>query len=97
MVIAVDVTAGTALAAITPSVQMQERASGTWKAIWTAAAAFDNTVATYTYALGPGLLASVPGGHTDVENIVVPPTFRVLFSVADTKSVTYSASYQLTG
>lgn len=97
LVIVVDVTAGTGGSAITPSVEVQDRVSKAWKSIWTAALAFDSTVATYAYALGPGLLAAVKGDYTDVENVVVPPTFRVKFSVADTKSVTYSASYQLTG
>ena len=96
LILYVDVTAIAATPSVTFSVQALDPASGKWFTIWTAAAAL-TAVSTAIYALGPGLLDSVPGGYTDVENIVLPPTLRVTRTHADTDSFTSSTGYALTG
>ena len=96
LTIIVDVTVDPASAAITPSLQALDPASGKWVTVWTAAAAL-TAVGTAIYALGVGILASVPGGFTDVENIPIPPTWRFHMAVADTDSMTYSVGFTLTG
>lgn len=97
LTLCIDVTALAATPAVTPAVQVQEISGGAWKAIWTAAAAITDVTGTgtYLYAIGVGLLASVPGGYTDVENVVLPPVFRIVLTHGDADSITYSASYHL--
>ena len=94
LVINVDVTLDAASASITPTVQGWDIASGKWDTIWTAAAALTAT-GQVNYQLGPGLLASVGGGYTDTENVVIPDTWRFLMLVNDADAITYSLGWSI--
>lgn len=96
LVLSLNITADPVSADLTPRLEGRDPASGTAYTVWTAAAAASAT-GIFNYALGPGLLAATPGGHTDTENVVVPPTWRVVVAVGDTDSCTYSLGYALTG
>ena len=89
----VSVTADSG-ADVTPSIQIKETSGGNYDTIWTAAAAISAT-GEFTYQFGPGLLASVDEDWIDTGNIIIPRTFRILFSHNDATSITYSASYGL--
>ena len=79
---------------VTPRVEMKEKVSGNYTALWTAAAAI-SAVGEFNYQLGPGLLAAATGGYDDTENVVIPRTFRIVLAHAGSTSITYSASYGL--
>lgn len=91
----VDATAETGSAEVTLSVVALDHLGGEFT-VWTAAAAISATGKT-SYAIGVGLDASAPGGFTDVENVPVPPTFKVKAAVADADSLTYSVFAALVG
>ncbi len=59
----VDATVDAESASVTPSMEGWDRASGKWYTVWTGAAGAD--VVSRSYALGPGLLATAVGGHTE--------------------------------
>lgn len=90
----IDVTVDANSASITPSLQGYDVASTKWFTFWTAAAPVAS-VAQTSYALGPGLLASVSGGFTDVENVVVPATWRLVMTAADSDEIEYGVGWAL--
>lgn len=89
-----DCTVDPSTAAVTPTIQVKDSIGGLYHTVWTAVATVA-AVGTTVYSLGPGLLASVLGGQTDAENILIPRTFRVRVTVADSASLTYSVQYAL--
>lgn len=90
----VNVTVDGGTAAVTPTLQVKDSISSAYHTVWTAATTIADT-GTFVYSLGPGLLASVTGGQTDTENVLIPRVFRVRVTVADAESLTYSISYNL--
>ena len=95
LTIYVDATVEADTASVTPSVQIKDPVGGGYFTIWTAAAAIE-AIGDTAYQLGPGLLASVDGDYTDTENVVIPRTFRIVMTHADTDALTYSVTYSLT-
>ena len=89
-----DVTSVTSTPEVTLGIQIKDPVTGDYEQIWTAAAAAAAT-GEFVYQLGPGLLAGAGGGYDDTENIVIPRTFIIAVSHADTDSITYSIGYSL--
>ncbi len=94
LTIFVDATVEADTASVTPSVQIKSK-SGDYFTIWTAAAAIE-AIGNTAYQLGPGLLAATGEDYTDTGNVVIPRTFRIVMTHADTDDLTYSVTYSLT-
>ena len=94
LTIFVDATVEADTASVTPSVQIKEIEGGAYFTIWTAAAAIE-AVGQTAYQLGPGLLTSVDEDWTDTGNVVIPRTFRIVMTHADSDALTYSVTYSL--
>lgn len=87
LILNVNVTsAGTG--SITPSIQVKDSISNTYKTIWTAAAALTAN-GNYVYALYPGAGAA---SFTEAVSILLSRTWRVEVVANNANSVTYSVS-----
>ena len=87
--IVLDVTAVADTPSVVLKIEAKDPASGGYYTLLTGAAV--TTVSTNIYKVYPGLTASVNAIVSDV----VPKTFRVTLTHADTDSITYSVGYSL--
>ncbi len=91
-----DWTVEDVAATLTLRVEALDPASGKAFTVWTAAAAL-TAIGKVSYAIGTALLASAPGGLTDVENVPVPATWRVVIAVGDSSEWEASLGFMLGG
>lgn len=94
MLVFVDVTAETATASVTPSVQVSFDDGATWVTFWTAAAAIEAT-GDFLYMIYPILDASADGAATESVALPLPRCWRWVMTHADTDALTYSVTAQL--
>ena len=87
--VVLDVTAVVDTPSVVLKIEAKDPASGEYYTLLAGAAV--TTVSTNIYKVYPGLTASVNAIVSDV----VPKTFRVTLTHADTDSITYSVGYSL--
>jgi len=91
LILTIDISsAGTG--SITPSLQYKDSVSGNYKTVWTAAAALTAN-GTYCYGLYPGELNTAT--MTEVSNVLLTRTFRIVFTANNANSMTYSSSIDM--
>ena len=90
MVVTVDISSITDTPSLTPYLQGKDSVSGNYFTIWTATAALTATgTVMYLFALGGSGSA---GSYTEAVNLIVPRTWRLGMTHADSDSATYSVS-----
>ncbi len=89
LILTIDVTVDPAAASITPTIRAKDPVAGTYSTLLAGAAIA--SVTTIVLKIGPALTAAA----NLVANDFIPRSWNFQMAVADTDSITYSVSYQL--
>ncbi len=89
----IDVTSITASPSVTAQLDWKDPASGDYEPVWIATVAIVGT-GEYIYMFGLGGVGSA-GEYDEAVNILIPRTFRLTMTHADSDSITYSVGYNL--